>query len=255
MSELYFSDIAFMIEVKNLVKTFADKVILSDISFSIPHEQIVAIVGKSGAGKSVLLKCLIGLIKPDQGTIYLDNKLINSMSFRQLQTIRSQIGMVFQFGALFDSLNVAENIGLALRKLTKLTDNEIEARIINSLKSVDMSNTEELMPGELSGGMKKRIGIARAIAIQPSYLFYDEPTTGLDPVMTDSINRLILKIQDNERITSVIITHELRTVYEVADRVIMLHDGRIQFDGKPNDLEKTENKIVKQFITGDSTLV
>ena len=118
-----------------------------------------------------------------------------------------------------------------------------------------MSNTEELMPGELSGGMKKRIGIARAIAIQPSYLFYDEPTTGLDPVMTDSINRLILKIQDNEQITSVIITHELRTVYEVADRVIMLHDGRIQFDGKPNDLEKTENKIVKQFITGDSTLV
>ena len=255
MSELYFSDIAFMIEVKNLVKTFADKVILSDISFSIPHEQIVAIVGKSGAGKSVLLKCLIGLIKPDQGTIYLDNKLINSMSFRQLQTIRSQIGMVFQFGALFDSLNVAENIGLALRKLTKLTDDEIESRIKNSLKSVDMSNTEELMPGELSGGMKKRIGIARAIAIQPSYLFYDEPTTGLDPVMTDSINRLILKIQENEKITSVIITHELRTVYEVADRVIMLHDGRIQFDGKPNDLEKTENKIVKQFITGDSTLV
>jgi phospholipid/cholesterol/gamma-HCH transport system ATP-binding protein len=163
--------------------------------------------------------------------------------------------MVFQFGALFDSLNVAENIGLALRKLTKLTDYEIESRIKNSLKSVDMSNTEELMPGELSGGMKKRIGIARAIAIQPSYLFYDEPTTGLDPVMTDSINRLILKIQENEQITSVIITHELRTVYEVADRVIMLHDGRIQFDGKPNDLEKTENKIVKQFITGDSTLV
>ena len=187
--------------------------------------------------------------------IYLDNKLINSMSFRQLQMIRSQIGMVFQFGALFDSLNVAENIGLALRKLTKLTDYEIESRIKNSLESVDMSNTEELMPGELSGGMKKRIGIARAIAIQPSYLFYDEPTTGLDPVMTDSINRLILKIQENQQITSVIITHELRTVYEVADRVIMLHDGSIQFDGKPNDLEKTENKIVKQFITGDSTLV
>jgi len=244
-----------MIEVKNLKKLFADKVILSGISFSISHGQIVAIVGKSGAGKSVLLKCLIGLIKPDEGTIYLDNKLINSMNFQQLQKIRSQIGMVFQFGALFDSLNVGGNIGLALRKLTKLDDSQIKLRIQNSLESVDMADTEELMPGELSGGMKKRIGIARAIAVQPSYLFYDEPTTGLDPVMTDSINRLIKKIQETRKITSVIITHELRTVYEVADRVVMIDNGRIQFDGKPDDLDKTDNKIVKQFITGDSTLV
>jgi len=244
-----------MIEVKNLKKSFSDRDILIDISFSIPHGQIVAIVGKSGAGKSVLLKCLIGLIKPDEGTIYLDNKLINSMNFQQLQKVRSQIGMVFQFGALFDSLNVGDNIGLALRKLTKLDDSQIELRIQNSLDSVDMADTKELMPEELSGGMKKRIGIARAIAVQPSYLFYDEPTTGLDPVMTDSINRLIKKIQETRKITSVIITHELRTVYEVADRVVMLDNGRIQFDGKPDDLNKTDNKIVKQFITGDSTLV
>ncbi len=244
-----------MIEVKNLSKSFAEKTILSDISFSIPSGQIVAIVGKSGAGKSVLLKCLIGLIKPDEGTIYLDNKLINSMNFQQLQKARSQIGMVFQFGALFDSLNVSENIGLALRKLTKLKENEIKSRIRNSLVSVDMEGTEELMPDELSGGMKKRIGIARAIAIKPAYLFYDEPTTGLDPVMTDSINRLILKFQDREDVTTVIITHELRTVYEVANRVLMLHDGKLQFDGEPNDLEKREDKIVRQFITGDSTLV
>ena len=244
-----------MIEVKNLKKSFADKVILSDISFSIPHGQIVAIVGRSGVGKSVLLKCLIGLTKPDEGTIYLDNKLINSMNFHQLQKIRSQIGMVFQSGALFDSLNVADNIGLALRKLTRLTEYEIKLRIKDALESVDMQNTEKLMTAELSGGMKKRIGIARAIAIKPAYLFYDEPTTGLDPVMTDSINRLIRKIQKTEQITSVIITHELRTVNEVADRVIMLYDSRIQFDGKPKDLERTENKIVKQFITGDSTLV
>ena len=244
-----------MIEVKNLKKSFSDRDILIDISFSIPHGQIVAIVGKSGAGKSVLLKCLIGLIKPDEGTIYLDNKLINSMNFQQLQKIRSQIGMVFQFGALFDSLNVNDNIGLALRKLTTLDDSQIELRIQDSLESVEMADTKELMPGELSGGMKKRIGIARAIAVQPSYLFYDEPTTGLDPVMTDSINRLIKKIQETRKITSVIITHELRTVYEVADRVVMLDNGLIQFDGKPDDLDKTDNKIVKQFITGDSTLV
>jgi len=244
-----------MIAVKNLSISFSDKVVLSDISFSISEGQIVSIIGKSGAGKSILLKCLIGLIKPKVGTVYLANKLINSMNFQQLQKIRSQIGMVFQSGALFDSLNVADNIGLALRKLTSLNEHEIKSRIKNALESVDMNNTEKLMPGELSGGMKKRIGIARAIAIQPEYLFYDEPTTGLDPVMTDSINRLILKFQDTDKITSVIVTHELRTVFGVANRVIMLHDGKIQFDGKPNDLEKSEDKIVQQFITGDSTLV
>ena len=244
-----------MIEVKNLSKKYGDKLILSDITFSIQSGQIVAIVGKSGVGKSILLKCLIGLIKPDNGTIYLDNKLINSMSFKQLQKIRSKIGMVFQFGALFDSFTVGENIGFALRKLTKLSKNEIDEKIILSLKQVDMENTETLMPSELSGGMKKRIGIARAIAIQPDYLFYDEPTTGLDPVMTDSINRLILKFQETGRITSLVVTHEMRTVYDVADRVIMLHDGTIVFDGNPLDIEKSDNKLVQQFVTGDSTLV
>ena len=176
------------------------------------------------------------------------------MSFSQLQEIRSSIGMVFQFGALFDSLSVRDNISLALRKLTKLSEDEIQERVINSLESVDMANTEDLMPAELSGGMKKRVGIARAIAIKPAYLFYDEPTTGLDPVMTDSINRLICKFQSTEKVTSVIITHEMRTVYDVADRVILLHDGKIRFDGNPNDIKNVDDPVVQQFITGNSTL-
>ena len=243
-----------MIEVKNLYKSFDEKGVLSDINFSLQRGQAVTIVGKSGAGKSVLLKCLIGLLKPDEGTIYVDNKLINSMSFSQLQEIRATIGMVFQFGALFDSLTVRDNISLALRKLTKLSEDEIQERVINSLESVDMANTEDLMPAELSGGMKKRVGIARAIAIKPTYLFYDEPTTGLDPVMTDSINRLICKFQSTEKVTSVIITHEMRTVYDVADRVILLHDGKIRFDGNPNDIKNVDDPVVQQFITGDSTL-
>ncbi|MDP6570462.1 MAG: ATP-binding cassette domain-containing protein [Candidatus Marinimicrobia bacterium] len=244
-----------MIELKNISKAYNEKEVLRDISFSIPHGQAVAIVGKSGAGKSVLLKCLIGLIKPDGGTIYVDNKLINSMNLRQLQNIRSSIGMVFQFGALFDSMTVGDNISLALQKLTNLTGNEITERVIDSLESVGMTGTEDLMPAELSGGMKKRVGIARAIAIKPAYLFYDEPTTGLDPVMTDSINRLILKFQQSESVTSVIITHEMRTVYEVADRVILLHEGGIQFDGSPKEIKSIDDAIVQQFITGDSTLV
>ena len=244
-----------MIEVKNLSKSFGEKGVLSDLNFSVAHGQSVAIVGKSGAGKSVLLKCLIGLVKPDEGTIYVDNKLINSMSFGQLQEIRSNIGMVFQFGALFDSMTVGENISLALQKLTKLSGDEIKERVFNSLEEVDMVDTEDLMPSELSGGMKKRVGIARAIAIKPTYLFYDEPTTGLDPVMTDSINRLILKFQNTGEVTSVIITHEMRTVYDVSDRVLLLHDGKIRFDGSPEEIKNVDDLVVQQFITGNSTLV
>ena len=244
-----------MIEVKNLYKSYGDKGVLSDISLSVSHGQSLAVVGKSGAGKSVLLRCLIGLVKPDNGTIYVDNKLINTMNFSQLQKIRSSIGMVFQFGALFDSMTVGENISLALQKLTKLNENEIQQRVLNSLEDVDMAGTENLMPAELSGGMKKRVGIARAIAIKPAYLFYDEPTTGLDPVMTDSINRLIRKFQDTGEVTSVIITHEMRTVYDVADRVLLLHEGRIQYDGSPDTINNVDDPVVQQFITGNSTLI
>ena len=244
-----------MIEVKNLYKSYGKKGVLSDISLSVSHGQSLAVVGKSGAGKSVLLRCLIGLVKPDNGTIYVDNKLINTMNFSQLQKIRSSIGMVFQFGALFDSMTVGENISLALQKLTKLNENEIQQRVHNSLEEVDMAGTENLMPAELSGGMKKRVGIARAIAIKPAYLFYDEPTTGLDPVMTDSINRLIRKFQDTGEVTSVIITHEMRTVYDVADRVLLLHEGRIQYDGSPDTINNVDDPVVQQFITGDSTLI
>ena len=244
-----------MIEVKNLYKSYGEKGVLSDINLSVSHGQSVAVVGKSGAGKSVLLRCLIGLVKPDEGTIYVDNKLINTMNFQQLQSIRSKIGMVFQFGALFDSMTVGENISLALQKLTKLNDDEIRDRLHNALVEVGMEDTEDLMPAELSGGMKKRVGIARAIAIKPAYLFYDEPTTGLDPVMTDSINRLIRKFQDTGNVTSVIVTHEMRTVYDVADRVLLLHDGKIWFDGSPDEIKNVDDLVVQQFITGNSTLV
>ena len=244
-----------MIEVKNLYKSYGEKGVLSDISLSVSHGQSLAVIGKSGAGKSVLLRCLIGLVKPDSGTIYVDNKLINTMNFSQLQKIRSSIGMVFQFGALFDSMTVGENISLALQKLTKLNENEIQQRVHNSLEEVGMAGTDNLMPAELSGGMKKRVGIARAIAIKPAYLFYDEPTTGLDPVMTDSINRLIRKFQDTGEVTSVIITHEMRTVYDVADRVLLLHEGRIQYDGSPDTINNVDDPVVQQFITGNSTLI
>ena len=244
-----------MIHVKELYKSFGNNHVLKGISFKINHGESVAIIGKSGIGKSVLLKHLIGLIQPDAGEVWVEEKLVNTLSFSQLQSVRAQCGMVFQFGALFDSMSVKDNIGLALSKLSGMNEIEVNQRISESLAEVGMENSEKLMPSSLSGGMKKRVGIARAIAIKPKYLLYDEPTTGLDPVMTDSINRLISKIHKDEDVTSIMVTHELRTVFEVAERVIMIHNGKINFDGTPEQIELSEDKIVQQFISGDSTLV
>lgn len=244
-----------MIEIKNLHKSFGVNDVLKGISFKINHGESVAIIGKSGIGKSVFLKHLIGLIQPDSGEIWVEDKLVNSLSFSQLQSVRSKCGMVFQFGALFDSMSVEENIGLALTKLSNMNDSEVAQQISISLSEVGMENSEKLMPASLSGGMKKRVGIARAIAIKPKYLLYDEPTTGLDPVMTDSINRLISKIHKQEDVTSIMVTHELRTVFEVAERVIMIHDGKIKFDGTPQQIKQSEDKVVRQFISGNSTLL
>ena len=226
-----------MIHVKELYKSFGDNHVLKGLSFKINHGESVAIIGKSGIGKSVLLKHLIGLIQPDAGEVWVEEKLVNRLSFSQLQSVRAQCGMVFQFGALFDSMSVKDNIGLALSKLSGMNEIEVNQRISESLAEVGMENSEKLMPSSLSGGMKKRVGIARAIAIKPKYLLYDEPTTGLDPVMTDSINRLISKIHKHENVTSIMVTHELRTVFEVAERVIMIHNGKIKFDGTPEQIK------------------
>ena len=243
-----------MIEIKNISKSFEDYEreliirVLDDISININKGECLAIIGKSGIGKSVLLKHIIGLVKPDKGNVLIDGIDINSISFKDLQKIRSSIGMVFQFGALLDSMNVEQNIGLALDKISNLTKDLIKDKILTSLESVDMSGTQKLMPSELSGGMKKRIGIARAIAINPKYLLYDEPTTGLDPISTGNINSLIKKIHTKANVTSIMVTHELKTVYDVADRVIMLDKKKVIFDDKPSELINSSEKIIQEFI-------
>ena len=242
-----------MINISNISKSFDDRVILKDISFSIKNGDKIAIIGQSGIGKSVLLKSIIGLLNPDEGEIFINEQNINKISFRKLQKLRSKFGMVFQFGALFDSMTVGENIGLALQKLTNCDKLEISDRITISLKEVNMEGTEEKMPSELSGGMKKRVGIARAIALNPEYMLYDEPTTGLDPIMTDSINRLINNFHEKGKVTSIVVTHEMKTVRDVSDRVLMLHNGKIQFDGSTEDLLSTSDPIVMAFLNGDST--
>jgi len=242
-----------MINISNISISFDDRVIIEDISFSIKKGDKIAIIGQSGVGKSVLLKSIIGLLNPDKGEIFIDEQNINKISFRKLQNLRSKFGMVFQFGALFDSMTVEENIGLALQKLTNCDKLEISDKITVSLKEVNMEGTEGKMPSELSGGMKKRVGIARAIALNPKYMFYDEPTTGLDPIMTDSINRLINNFHKKGEVTSIVVTHEMKTVRDVSERVLMLHDGKIQFNGSTEDLFSSRDPIVMAFLNGDST--
>ena len=243
-----------MIEIKNISKSFTDKnkeivnKIIDDVSITIRKGECVAIIGKSGIGKSVLLKHIIGLLEPDMGKVLIDGVDINSITLRDYQKIRSSIGMVFQFGALLDSMTVEDNIGLALNKLSNLSKELIKDRIAESLESVNMEGSERLMPSELSGGMKKRIGIARAIALNPKYLLYDEPTTGLDPITTGKINFLIKKIHNSGNVTSIMVTHELKTVYDVADRVIMLDEKKVIFDGKSSELINSSKPIIQRFI-------
>ena len=239
-----------MIEFKNISKSFSSKNILKNISFKIKEGESVAIIGQSGEGKSVLLKHFNGLMMPDSGQVIVHKKIINELSFTELQSIRKNMSMVFQFGALFDSLSIRDNILISLDNNTSLNSKEKENRIIESLNEVNLSNIQHLYPNDLSGGMKKRVGISRAISIKPKYLLYDEPTTGLDPINTGKIIKLMKKIKKNKSITSIVVTHELKIVNEFASRVIMLKNSNIVFDGTPKELNSSKDKYIKSFILG-----
>jgi len=251
---LYFSSYIIMIKVQNLYKSFGDKEILKNLNFSIKNGESVCIIGKSGIGKSILLKHIIGLMKPDKGYININGKTINELSFSDLQKIRNKISMVFQFGALFDFMSVIENVSLPLQKLTNFSKDKIIECAKQSLYEVGLEGSENMMPSELSGGMKKRVGIARAISANPEYILYDEPTTGLDPIMTHSINNLIKKIHNEEKLTSIIVTHEMKTVQNVANRVIFLDKGEIKYDGSPDDMKSSQDKTVLQFLEVSGSL-
>ena len=243
-----------MIKINNLYKSFGENEILKGLNLSVNDGECICIIGKSGIGKSILLKHITGLMIPDSGEVWLHDEMINSLSFKELQKIRSKIGMVFQFGALFDFMSVIDNLALPLKKLTSYSNKEIFDLSEKALKDVGLEGIGNLMPSELSGGMKKRVSIARAIVAGPEYILYDEPTTGLDPIMTDTINKLIKKIHVEENLTSIIVTHEMRTVYTVADRVLFLDECVIKYDGKPNDMKNSSNKTILQFLAGSSSL-
>ena len=240
-----------MIKVREINKSFSGKNILNNISFDISNGDSVAIIGQSGTGKSVLLKHLNGLLKPDSGNVSVDNISLNNVSYNELQGIRKKMAMVFQFGALFDSMTIEDNIVLAIKSLTNLSDKNIPNRIDKSLDLVELNDVKHLMPSEISGGMKKRVGIARAIAINPEYILYDEPTTGLDPITTDRINQLIKKVSEKKKVTSIVVTHDMKTLKYVSNKVIMLHEGNIIFNDKTEMLFKSNDKFIQYFVKGE----
>jgi phospholipid/cholesterol/gamma-HCH transport system ATP-binding protein len=238
------------IECHDVWKSFSRKVVLRGVNLVVHPGETIVIMGQSGSGKSVLLKHIVGLLVPDRGRVLVDGVDVARLTRGNLFELRMRFGMVFQGAALFDSLSVEENVGLAMREHTQYGDEEIRRICREKLHMVGLDAVGEKYPAELSGGMKKRVGFARAIAMNPQCVLYDEPTTGLDPIMADVINNLIIKLARELKITSVVVTHDLASAYKVADRIAMLHDGVIVFAGTPDEVKHTNHALVRQFVEG-----
>ena len=238
-----------IIEMKDVHKSFGSQKVLNGVNLIVNKGETLSIIGNSGCGKSVLVKHLIGLLQPDSGTIIVEGRDINQISDNELTEVRKKFAMVFQGAALFDSLNVYENVSFGLRRIKKdMPEERIKMKVAEVLDMVGMPNIEKKMPSELSGGMKKRVGLARAIAMDPEILLYDEPTTGLDPVMSRIIDDLIVKMQTLLNVTSIVITHDMMSVFRMADRVVMLYDGKIIEGGSPEQLHEIEEPHLKFFF-------
>jgi len=246
------SDSPIKIRVINLHKSFGEKQVLKGCDVEVREGESMVVIGGSGSGKTVLIKCIIRLIQPDQGEVYIDQQEITALNERSINEVRKKFGMLFQGGALFDSMRIWENVGFGLRQHTHLNDGEIRRIVSEKLRLVGLKDIENLMPSELSGGMKKRVSLARAIAMEPEILLYDEPTTGLDPIMADAINELIVQMREKLKVTSVAITHDMKSAYQIADRIAMLYQGRIVEVGTPEEIKNSSNPIVQQFIQGRS---
>lgn len=237
-----------MIKLSKIYKSFKEVTVLRGLDLEIPAGKITVILGSSGEGKSVLLKHIIGLLRPDQGTVQVDDVDLSTLDEKQLNEFRKRFGMLFQNAALFDSMTVEENIAFPLQEHTQLLEDQIHERVLEKLKLVGLEQAIAKMPSELSGGMRKRVGLARAIALEPKIILYDEPTTGLDPLMTGSINRLIVSMQKKLQVTSVLISHDVESAFEIADFVAMLHEGKIIAQGSPVEFRKSSHPFVKRFL-------
>ncbi len=240
-----------ILSVKNLTKRFGTNVVLDNISLTIENGKTTVIIGPSGCGKTVLVKHLIALLRPNSGEVYFKNHRIDNLSENELNNIRTHYGFLFQGGALFDSLSVTENIIFPIRQHCKITDwKEVEELVKSKLAMVGLDGFQHFYPSNLSGGQQKRVALARAIALNPEIILYDEPTTGLDPIRSDVINELVLKLQKELGVTSVVVTHDMKSAYKIADRIVMLHNGKIIADGNADHIRNHPHPVVQQFISG-----
>jgi phospholipid/cholesterol/gamma-HCH transport system ATP-binding protein len=242
-----------LIQIEQLKKSFGSQTILDGVDLKIGKGESIVIIGQSGTGKSVLLKHLLRLMSPDSGRILFDGADIAELNSRELVAMRMRFGMLFQSAALFDSLSVEENVGLGLKESRQYTEKQIEELVIEKLEMVGLSEAAEKYPAELSGGMRKRVGLARAIANNPEVLLYDEPTTGLDPITADVINDLIVELNNKLHVTSISVTHDMTSAFKIADRIVMLYQGKVEFDGTPDQIRTTGNPVARQFISGSAT--
>ncbi len=238
-----------MIEFQDLYKAFGAKRVLQGFSLQVRDGETMVIIGYSGSGKSVALKHIVGLLHPDAGEVIVDGQAVSTLDRDGLTLVRQSIGYVFQFAALFDSLSVADNVALGLRR-RGLDEEEIDERVHEALALVDLSGTDERFPAELSGGMRKRVGIARAIALRPRYILYDEPTTGLDPVTSAVIDRLMVRTREHLGVTGIVVTHDMRSAYTVGDRIAMLYEGKVRQVSTVDEIQQTDDPVVRQFIEG-----
>ncbi len=241
-----------MIKILDLHKSFGKQKVLDGVNLEIEEGKTTVIIGRSGGGKSVLLKHIIGLLKPDSGHIFIDGVDISRLNERELDRVRRNFGMLFQDAALFDSMTVGENVAFPLREHTKKKDAEIKQIVSDRLMAVGLTGVEDKMPSELSGGMRKRVGLARAIAMHPQILLFDEPTTGLDPVMTEAINSLIIDTQKNFNLTSIVISHDVKSIFKIGHRIAMLYEGKIVEYGTSEEIKKTRNPVLAQFLSGSA---
>jgi phospholipid/cholesterol/gamma-HCH transport system ATP-binding protein len=241
-----------MIEARQLKKSFGPQRVLDGVDLRVEKGESVVIIGRSGGGKSILLKHLIGLLQPDEGDVIIDGESIAGMNERQLLTVRRKFGMLFQGAALFDSLTVAENVGFVLQREDKLSEAEVGKKVDQALDMVDLGGTQNKKPAELSGGMRKRVGLARAIVYEPQIVLFDEPTTGLDPIVADSIDQLIVRVRECLAVTTVAVTHDMRSARRIAQRILMLYHGRIHFSGTPDEVFQSKDPVVYRFVNGIS---
>ena len=238
------------IQLRDVHRSFGSNHVLRGLDLEVRDGETLSLIGFSGAGKSVILKHIVGLLKPDSGTVHVDDKDVNEIDLESLYGLRRSIGYVFQFAALFDSMNIAENVAMGLRRISGMYEEEIESRVLECLALVDLEGIGDRYPAELSGGMLKRAGLARAIATKPKYLLYDEPTTGLDPVTVTVIDRLIVRMKEELGVTGIVVTHDVESAYRISDRITMLHEGRVRTSGTVEQIKESSDLFLRSFLEG-----